>query len=1243
MLLALVTLFCLSFVAALAERPHAHAPTPAGDPAVWQPRRFPLPAQSPPLTQTDALSEVVELRTATSRHYQLGPSLYRALISAMPIHYQDASGNWQEIDLRPVPRPEGGYQVEASPVRMIFPERIDGAAVQVQASLAPSRRPESQPGGPRRTKPDTASLFQDDRSLGDAEPAPPPLQLFLTWRPQRLALAGQGGLAAPAYEVSAAVARPVENGVEYAGAFGRARLTFSPLAVGFVQRLELEAPPDTQGVKTAGSLGYTVRIELPPGLQLYSGGLPQAGSFATYRLEVRDGAGNRLLALPAPRLYDRLGSRDLPPAPYRVERTPQGIELTADLPLDWLSDPARQYPVVAESPVIFATSPLPFLQDTWIGECWPEDNYGSADTMRVGYRACGPAGAERGLIQWIVDFLPRDAVIIEPTESLLWRLPGQDTGADLQTIGTHRLLQAWDADYATWLARTETAGWSQPGAEADYLIAPDATVEIASGGPEGYMGMGSLASLVGAWHTDQNFSPWGIPNYGVMVRSAQESPPDDLDRAFAQAAASPESAPMLAVTYYTGTVQDLEPNLERLITRAPSPDYFRIDTPPAGPAAAPREGEAGRSLLVTEPAAGRGDWLYRPQAGLPMLTSRGGMALAYPSAYRWQPEQPSAGPNILIYADDFVHAPPKTFLDKALQSLGLAYTAHYGGDWAGFEADLAGGTWGLVLVGNDNWEPPDSTLQALDNYVKAGGKLILHSWVVGYDPGHALWATLGFDWAGNDQEPPDVVYWWEPLHQAFTSPQSVPEWTSLTAQLRGVYGQRGAPLTGFQALAGYAEAGPQPDEAAMVVGNDGRTVFKGFLDVQNSADLDADGVKDGVELWVNLIEGIQGGFSAGWRAVGIRAADARSDYDLLLSPSADYAFSNVVAWATQLGSAPDLLVIRPDVAPTLYPWTIQWEGTGAYYINYATQLGELAPGGNTLIMGAAEAASVLNVYQVSMIAGQDYQISLDVISGDADLGLGLFAPGAAGGEALETRDGAAAMSDSPGFGGGESLVFRPAISGWYGLVVWNNGGTQPSSFQLRLDQAGTGTHVYLPILFKNYAPPAPDFANGGFETGTFSPWTSAGPGWPLAASVIANPAPSCFSGSYTARLGTPGQLADGTIPVGEAKFEQTFFVPADASEITFSYRVFSYDIIRGCNTNRYYDRFSLAINGTPVLTDGNPACSSDGQTLWQSGCQSTSIPIGSFAGQNVTLKFSVFNLTYPSFNTWAEVDNVQIQ
>jgi len=253
--------------------------------------------------------------------------------------------------------------------------------------------------------------------------------------------------------------------------------------------------------------------------------------------------------------------------------------------------------------------------------------------------------------------------------------------------------------------------------------------------------------------------------------------------------------------------------------------------------------------------AGYEEWLYRTVEGTSLPTNSGSNALAYPAAYRWEPAVPSQV-NILIYADDACHTAPNTYLDQALQALGLAYTAHYDAAWTSFETDLTGGTWDLVLVGNDAWRPPSSVLTALDDYVTGSGKLVYHGWTVSYDPSNPLWATLGFTWVSDNAHSPDPVYWWEPGHLFFTDPQSVPEFTSLTGGIYGIYGQHVEPLAGFEPLAGYTTPGPDPNEAALILGNDDRTVFKGFVDGQNNADLDGDTTPDGVELWINLINGL---------------------------------------------------------------------------------------------------------------------------------------------------------------------------------------------------------------------------------------------------------------------------------------------------------------------------------------------------------------------------------------------------
>ncbi len=244
----------------------------------------------------------------------------------------------------------------------------------------------------------------------------------------------------------------------------------------------------------------------------------------------------------------------------------------------------------------------------------------------------------------------------------------------------------------------------------------------------------------------------------------------------------------------------------------------------------------------------------------------------------------SDGYSILVYADDPKHPAPDTYLDQALDYLGLSYTAHYNADFQAFQSNLSSGSWDLVVFANDNSGPPDSTLNTLNSYLTNGGKLIAYSWKVKDE--HELWGNMGVTYIKDDSSPPDPVYWWDSSHKLFNSPESVPQFTNLTT-FSFVFGQYTQPNEKGIAIAGYS-INPEPDKSAIIIANQEKSIFRSFLDVQNNADIDNDGKKDAVELWVNLI-------SYELDAVNFKLENIPTNFPCLIAPGNALTFDVIFA------------------------------------------------------------------------------------------------------------------------------------------------------------------------------------------------------------------------------------------------------------------------------------------------------------------------------------------------------------
>ena len=227
---------------------------------------------------------------------------------------------------------------------------------------------------------------------------------------------------------------------------------------------------------------------------------------------------------------------------------------------------------------------------------------------------------------------------------------------------------------------------------------------------------------------------------------------------------------------------------------------------------------------------------------------------------------------VLVYSDDFVHAHPNTFAEQALRRLGLVegtdYTVWPNGDWTGLISAIQSGAYTIVLFDGESIEVPTPVFDALSTFVTGGGRLVADYWGVGESSppwgtavsgyNHALWTQLGVaSRTARDVTPPDPLAWWIPTSPVVTKPDVVPPFTSRPDAGYWTYGGPVSVVAGFTAPAGYV-ATTTAGQAALVLGNAGKTAYRAFFDAPDGADLDHDGIPDGVELWGNLYLAVQG-------------------------------------------------------------------------------------------------------------------------------------------------------------------------------------------------------------------------------------------------------------------------------------------------------------------------------------------------------------------------------------------------
>jgi serine protease len=206
---------------------------------------------------------------------------------------------------------------------------------------------------------------------------------------------------------------------------------------------------------------------------------------------------------------------------------------------------------------------------------------------------------------------------------------------------------------------------------------------------------------------------------------------------------------------------------------------------------------------------------------------------------------------------------------------------------------------------------------------------------------------------------------------------------------------------------------------------------------------------------------------------------------------------------------------------------------------------------------------------------------------------------------LPTGVTAAFSPTSTNSGAGSTLTLTAATTAAVGSYTLTVTGT-----------AATGAHS-ASLALSVTAPVAGGITNGGFETGSFSGWTTAG-----TASIVT----TGHSGAYGAQLGS-------TAPTnGDSSASQTFTAPTGSTKVSFWYKVTCPDTVT-------YDWATATLKdntaGTAAVTVLAKTCTAAG--AW------TQVSSALTAGHSYTLTLTSHDDNYAGDATYTQYDDVVIQ
>ncbi|MEV1166985.1 DNRLRE domain-containing protein [Nonomuraea sp. NPDC049784] len=357
------------------------------------PRRDQEPAAQK-LPPARRVKELADKRSSHSRTFLLEDGRQQAEVSAGLVNYRDKSGKWQPIATKLSPTDRSGFAYGNQ--RNVF-SSFFGA----------------DPDSVLRVELDDVSLTLGADGVKRGKP------------------------------------QVKENTATYAYGEG-GRLSYQVTPEGAKEQIVLDAPPK-QATYT-----FTMRAD---GLRAWQ---RPNGSIAFYR---GDFDGSPVMEIPKPFMTD---ARDDASSPYgktysdKVSQSMQWdaaaglLRITVSADQAWLTDPARQYPVVIDPTI--KISPTPSVsQDTMIVSDSPDTNYDESWRLSTGTSS---VGVSRSLLKFPLTGVPSGTKIDSAQLQVYW---DQDiptsTGTTYDvTLEAHRATAAWEETSATWNSAKNITG-----------------------------------------------------------------------------------------------------------------------------------------------------------------------------------------------------------------------------------------------------------------------------------------------------------------------------------------------------------------------------------------------------------------------------------------------------------------------------------------------------------------------------------------------------------------------------------------------------------------------------------------------------------------------------------------------------------------------------------------------------------------------------------------------------------------